>query len=58
MCALDPAPLGLDELARRLRAADPPVIGRARQGWLVLDPRTLGEDEAQAAASAVIVALR
>jgi L-seryl-tRNA(Ser) seleniumtransferase len=57
-CAVDPAPLSLDELARRLRCADPPVVGRSRQGWLVLDPRTLDDAEARAAASGVIVALR
>ena len=58
VCAVDPAPLSLDELARRLRAASPPVIGRARQGWLLLDPRTLDDAEAGAAASGVIAALR
>ena len=58
VCAVDPAPLSLDELARRLRTADPPVVGRARQGWLLLDPRTLGDDEARAAASGVVAALR
>jgi L-seryl-tRNA(Ser) seleniumtransferase len=58
VCAVDPAPLSLDELARRLRAGDPPVIGRARQGWLLLDPRTLDDAEAGAAASGVIAALR
>jgi L-seryl-tRNA(Ser) seleniumtransferase len=55
---VDPAPLSLDELARRLRAGDPPVVGRARQGWLLLDPRTLDDAEAGAAASGVIAALR
>jgi len=58
VCAVDPAPLGLDELARRLRLGDPPVVGRARQGWLLLDPRTLGDAEAEAAASGVIAAFR
>jgi L-seryl-tRNA(Ser) seleniumtransferase len=58
VCAVDPAPLSLDELARRLRASAPPVIGRARQGWLLLDPRTLDDTEAGAAASGVIAALR
>ncbi|HET8673499.1 MAG TPA: L-seryl-tRNA(Sec) selenium transferase, partial [Thermoleophilaceae bacterium] len=58
VCALDPAPLGLDELARRLRLGNPPVVGRARQGWLLLDPRTLDGAEAEAAASGVIAALR
>ena len=53
VCAIDPAPLALDELARRLRAGEPPVIGRAREGWLLLDPRTLTDAEADAAAIAV-----
>jgi L-seryl-tRNA(Ser) seleniumtransferase len=57
VCAVDPGPLGVDELARRLRAADPPVIARAREGWLLLDPRTLDDAEAAAAASAVAAAL-
>ena len=41
VCALDPAPLSLDELAGRLRRGDPAVVGRARDGWLLLDPRTI-----------------
>jgi L-seryl-tRNA(Ser) seleniumtransferase len=58
VCAVDPGEVGLDELARRLRAADSPVVGRAREGWLLLDPRTLlGEEEARLAASAVVAAL-
>ena len=52
-CAVDPAPLGLDELAARLRAGEPPVIGRAREGWLLLDPRTLTDEEAGLAARRV-----
>jgi L-seryl-tRNA(Ser) seleniumtransferase len=38
----DPAP---DRLAARLRAGDPPVIGRIADGALLLDPRTLTDDE-------------
>jgi L-seryl-tRNA(Ser) seleniumtransferase len=53
VCAVDPAPLGLDELAARLRGGDPPVIGRAREGWLLLDPRTLSDEEAELAARRV-----
>jgi L-seryl-tRNA(Ser) seleniumtransferase len=34
-----------DELAARLRAADPAVVGRIEDGRLLLDPRTLGDDE-------------
>jgi L-seryl-tRNA(Ser) seleniumtransferase len=58
VCAVDPAPLALDELARRLRAGDPPVVGRARDGWLVLDPRTLDDASAEAAVGAVLAAVR
>jgi L-seryl-tRNA(Ser) seleniumtransferase len=57
VCAVDPGAVGLDELARRLRAADPPVVARAREGWLLLDPRTLDDAEARAAAGAVADAL-
>ena len=32
-------------LAARLRAADPPVVGRIQDGRLLLDPRTLAEEE-------------
>jgi L-seryl-tRNA(Ser) seleniumtransferase len=53
VCAVDPAPLSLDELAARLRAADPPVVARAREGWLLLDPRTLDDEGAGMAAAAV-----
>jgi L-seryl-tRNA(Ser) seleniumtransferase len=57
VCAVDPGELGADELARRLRSADPPVVGRTRDGWLLLDPRTLTDDEARVAAAAVVTAL-
>jgi L-seryl-tRNA(Ser) seleniumtransferase len=57
VCAVDPAPLSLDDLARRLREGDPPVVGRAREGWLLLDPRTLGDGEAEEAGRAVTAAL-
>jgi L-seryl-tRNA(Ser) seleniumtransferase len=57
VCAVDPAPLSLDDLSRRLRGGDPPLIGRAREGWLLLDPRTLSEPELSAAGEAVASAL-
>jgi L-seryl-tRNA(Ser) seleniumtransferase len=57
VCAVDPGALGADELARRLRVSDPPVVGRTRDGWLLLDPRTLTDDEAQLAAATVVKAL-
>jgi L-seryl-tRNA(Ser) seleniumtransferase len=58
VCAVDPGAIGLDELARRLRKAETPVLGRARQGWLLLDPRTLDTQEAVAVVSGVLTALR
>ena len=58
VCAVDPAGPGVDELARRLRAGDPPLIGRAREGWLLLDPRTLEDEEARVAAALVLAAAR
>jgi L-seryl-tRNA(Ser) seleniumtransferase len=57
VCAVDPGPVGLDELARRLRSHEPPVIARASEGWLLLDPRTLRDEEARIAAGAVVAAL-
>jgi L-seryl-tRNA(Ser) seleniumtransferase len=41
-----------DPLAARLRAADPPVIGRIEGDRLLLDPRTLADDEIELVASA------
>ena len=52
-CAVDPGPPGADDLAQRLRAGEQPVIGRIRDGLLLLDPRTLTDDEARATADAV-----
>ena len=57
VCAVDPGALAADELARRLRVSDPPVVGRTREGWVLLDPRTLTDDEARTAAAAVAAAL-
>jgi L-seryl-tRNA(Ser) seleniumtransferase len=57
-CAVDPGSVGVGGLAARLRAGEPPVIGRAREGWLLLDPRTLDDEQAQRAAAAVAAALR
>ncbi len=42
-----------DDLAARLRAADPPVIGRIEDGRLLLDPRTLADDEVELVARAL-----
>jgi L-seryl-tRNA(Ser) seleniumtransferase len=44
-------------LAARLRAADPPVIARIHDGRVVLDPRTLADDEIDAVIAAARHAL-
>jgi L-seryl-tRNA(Ser) seleniumtransferase len=56
--AVEPGPEGVDALAARLRAADPPVIGRISEGRLLLDPRTLTDAEAEVAGAAARAALR
>jgi L-seryl-tRNA(Ser) seleniumtransferase len=45
------------QIAARLRAGQPPVIARIHDGRLVLDPRTLTEDEVDVVAAAVRGAL-
>jgi L-seryl-tRNA(Ser) seleniumtransferase len=42
-----------DALAGALRAGEPPLIGRIADGRLLLDPRTLADDEVEPAAAAV-----
>jgi L-seryl-tRNA(Ser) seleniumtransferase len=44
-------------LARRLRAAEPPVIGRVHEDRLLLDPRTIAEEEIEPVARAARQAL-
>jgi len=50
-------PGGPEALARRLRQGDPPVVGRIADGRLLLDPRTLAEEDVPAVADAVRAAL-
>jgi L-seryl-tRNA(Ser) seleniumtransferase len=50
--------LGADELDRRLRAADPPIIGRIDEGELLLDVRTIFEDQVDDVARAATLSLR
>jgi L-seryl-tRNA(Ser) seleniumtransferase len=56
--AIDPGPSGADALAAALRAGDPPVVGRIAGGMLLLDPRTLAEEELEPAITAVRAVLR
>ncbi len=51
--AIDPGHAGADALAAALRAGDPAVVGRIHDGRLLLDPRTLTDDEARDVARAV-----
>jgi seryl-tRNA(Sec) selenium transferase len=41
---------------RRLREADPPVIARIQRDVLLLDPRTLDADDADAVVAALLAA--
>jgi L-seryl-tRNA(Ser) seleniumtransferase len=45
--------LSADELAARLRAGDPPVVGRIEDDRLLLDPRTLTDAEAELVRAAI-----
>ncbi len=51
------APADPERLARLLRAGEPPVVGRIREGRVILDPRTLSDEEAERAAAAARRAL-
>ncbi len=57
VCEVRTAAIGAEGLAERLRSADPAVVGRIRANRLVLDPRTMTDDEALVAAEAVRKAL-
>jgi L-seryl-tRNA(Ser) seleniumtransferase len=49
VAAIDPGPSGADALARRLRAAEPSLVGRIQDERLLLDPRTLADEEVETA---------
>lgn len=51
--AIDPGPAGATALVADLRAGDPAVVGRIHDGRLLLDPRTLTDDEAREVGRAV-----
>jgi L-seryl-tRNA(Ser) seleniumtransferase len=51
------ASTGPDRILARLRCSEPPVIARIHDGRVLLDPRTLRDDEVEIAARAVGAAL-
>jgi L-seryl-tRNA(Ser) seleniumtransferase len=51
--ALDAGAVGVDALAAALRRGDPALVGRIQNDRLLLDPRTLSDEEAEEAALAV-----
>jgi L-seryl-tRNA(Ser) seleniumtransferase len=55
--AIDPGAGGATALAAALRAGEPAVVGRIHDGLLLLDPRTLTDDEARDVARAVSAVL-
>jgi L-seryl-tRNA(Ser) seleniumtransferase len=57
VCWVDPGEAGADALLARLRENDPAVIARIADGQVVLDPRTMSDEEATIAAVAVREAL-
>ncbi|MEE9198749.1 MAG: L-seryl-tRNA(Sec) selenium transferase, partial [Dehalococcoidia bacterium] len=52
-----PGDRGIDELARRLRLGDPPVMGRIDEDTLLLDPRTVLPEQDEALVPALQRAL-
>ena len=52
VCSVSPATMSVDELAARLRATDPPVIGRIQKERLLLDARTVLPEQVEAVAAA------
>jgi L-seryl-tRNA(Ser) seleniumtransferase len=57
MCWVDPGEAGAEALLARLRKGDPPVIARIVDDQVVLDPRTMSDEETTIAAVAVREAL-
>jgi L-seryl-tRNA(Ser) seleniumtransferase len=57
VAALDPGSSSADALAARLRAAEPSVLGRIQDERLLLDPRTLTDEEVEIAARVITAVL-
>jgi L-seryl-tRNA(Ser) seleniumtransferase len=57
LVALSCAGLSADELAARLRAADPPVIARVEEGRVLLDLRTVFPEQDEAVRASLVALL-
>jgi L-seryl-tRNA(Ser) seleniumtransferase len=55
--ALPGSPGGADALAAALRAGDPPLLARIARDRVLVDPRTLADEELDAAAAAIRAAV-
>jgi L-seryl-tRNA(Ser) seleniumtransferase len=58
LVSLDAGEVGPDGLALRLRVGDPAVVARVGDGRLLLDPRTLAEEDLATVGAALLQALR
>jgi L-seryl-tRNA(Ser) seleniumtransferase len=58
LVCLDPAEISAGELARRLRLGEPSIWGRVQRDRLILDPRTVRDDEIELIVQGVGAALR
>ena len=58
LVAVDPGPLGADDLAARLRRHTPAVFARIGQGRLLIDPRTILAGEEEELVTAIVECLR
>jgi L-seryl-tRNA(Ser) seleniumtransferase len=55
--ALQPARISIDEFASRLRRTPTPLVGRAQEGRLLLDLRTVAPSEEGELLKAILAAL-
>lgn len=54
LIAITSPQIGADELAKRLRSADPPIVARVEEGRVLLDLRTVFPEQDQVLAAALV----
>jgi L-seryl-tRNA(Ser) seleniumtransferase len=57
LVAVEPGPRGPDAMAALLRAGKPPVVGRVAEGRLLLDLRTVADEQEPALRASLLRAL-